>query len=141
MICDKISFQILIVDKRFAFLPPIHIPIIIFKYIAQTKRMTKQSNIMNIVLRREENGEIRLREDKNHMVDVELRNQIYECAKELSCTTMRGKEHAAHFCLLQQESIVDSWSISLVNIYKWDNSTTFGSKSITYKDTEVLHGT
>ena len=95
---------------------------------------------MNIVLRREDSGEIRLREDKPHIVDVELRNQINECAKKLICTAMNGSQHRAQYCLLQQETIVDSWKISMMNIYKWDCSDTFGAKTIAYKDVETLHG-
>ena len=136
----KSVFKICSSAKYFLF-PTLTQPYHCFKFIDQTKQIPKQSNILNIVLRREENGEIRLREDKPHMIDIELRNQILECSKEFSCRAMNGSRHMGHYCLLQQETIVDSWKISLVNIYKWDKSSSFGERSIAFKDDEALHDT
>ena len=71
---------------------------------------------------------------------MELWNHIFDCAKEISCTGMNGSKHTSHYTSLQQESIVDSWKVSMVNIYKWDKSTSFDSKSIEHKDIEAVHG-
>ena len=87
-----------------------------------------------------EPGTIKLREDKDEAIDVEMRNNIFKCSGTLSSplTGMSGKVYPMSFSLLQQETIEDNWKISLYHVYESDDSILFGEKTMVHKDMNVV---
>ena len=98
--------------------------------------------MLNIILRRNEDGTIKLREDADDKIDVDMRNHILNCSGTMSSqlTAMSGNMHPMNFSLLQQEAINGNWKISLYHIYEWDDSILFGEKTMAYKDMNVVSG-
>ena len=98
--------------------------------------------MFNIILRRNEDGTIKLREDKPEKIDVDMRNHIINCSTRMTSplTAMSGKKHSMNFSLLQQETIDGNWKISLYHVYEWDDSILFGEKTLAYKDMNVISG-
>ena len=98
--------------------------------------------MFNIILRRNEDGTIRLREDKPETIDVEMRNNIFKYNQKMvpPLTGMSRKFYSMIFSLPQQETIDDNWKIYLYHVYEWDDSFIFGDKTMTYKDINATNG-
>ena len=97
-------------------------------------KILDQTDVLNIILRRKEDGNIRLKEEKNVTIYVKKRNQIIRSSKGLSMTYMKDKEFSAEFSLLQQETIHEKWKVSLVHIFSWDHKNYFGENELTFQD-------
>ena len=105
-----------------------------FEFISQLDDIPEQSDMLSLILRRKDDGTIRLKEKEKACIDVETRNQIIKCSKNFSFTSMKGETFEANFSLLQQETIYGKWKVSMVYVYSWDRSNCFGEKEMTVQD-------
>ena len=76
--------------------------IVFFKFVKEVGKLPEQTAMLNIILRRNEDDTIKLREDKTESIDVEMRNHIFNCSGSMSSPPYW---YDMSFSLLQQETI------------------------------------